>query len=326
MNEQKGPEERKITFGPIPSRRLGRSLGIDIVPLKTCTYNCVYCQLGPTLKTTVERKPFYSKETVLKAIDEALSDNPGGVDMLTFSGSGEPTLNSEIGGIIRGIKSTFSVPVAVLTNGSLLDRPDVQEDLAPADIVLPSMDGWTEDIFKKINRPNSSLKLDNILRGLESFRKMAQGEIWLEVLFIRGINDSESDRPGLLSMVERIDPDRIQINTVARPPSAKWALPAKWENLEAIKEALGPKAEIVVPYRKVAEKHITDRIEERTVEMVLRRPVCAEDLVESFGLGIDEAKNVLETLSERYDWVAETHGDRVYVRLPVSEDTEAPPE
>ena len=305
----------RITFGPIPSRRLGRSLGIDVIPLKTCTHNCVYCQLGTTRRTTVRRREFRTVQEVVSAVGEALREGPR-ADVLTFSGSGEPTLHKGLGEMIQALKERFSLPVAVLTNGALLYRADVRKELKRADVVLPSLDGWTQEMFQRINRPHPSLRLDALLEGLEAFRKIFHGELWLEVLFVGGINDDPLDLPELIHWVRRIQPDRIQVNTVVRPPAEPWARPVGRERLEEICSALGPEAEVIVPYRRDAERTARRGLEDRVVEMVRRRPLTSEDLVATLGMGKGEAEELLERLAQRHRWVRERRGSDLFYRSP----------
>jgi len=305
----------KIAFGPVPSRRLGRSLGIDVIPFKTCTYDCVYCQLGPTRRLSIRRRPFRRVQEVVAAVGEALEERPQ-VDVLTFSGSGEPTLQLGLKAMIRALKGEFSLPVAVLTNGALLYRADVRDEIGDADLVLPSLDAWTDEMFQAINRPHPGLRLKAILEGLVAFRRAFSGSLWLEVLFVRGINDDPRELPGLLEWVERIRPERVHINTVVRPPSEPWALPVPSERLEEIVSAMGPVAEIVAPFRGEAERALKRGLEERVEEMVQRRPVTPEDLVAVLGLRIEEARETLDRLASRRGWVKELRGGDLYYRRP----------
>ncbi|MGQ9653359.1 MAG: radical SAM protein [Thermodesulfobacteriota bacterium] len=305
----------KIVFGPVPSRRLGRSLGIDVIPLKTCTYDCIYCQLGPTRRLSVRRRPFRRLQEVVAAVEEALEDRPD-VDVLTFSGSGEPTLQLTLKAMIRALKARFPLPVAVLTNGALLYRADVRDELREADLVLPSLDAWTEEMFQAINRPHPGLRLGAILEGLVAFSKTFPGRLWLEVLFVRGMNDDPKALPGLIQWVERIRPDRLHINTVVSTPSEPWALPVERERLEEIRSTLGPVAEIVVPYRREAERALRGAVDERVKEMLRRRPLTAKDLAATLGLGVEEARETLDRLANRHGWVKETRGRDVFYRMP----------
>ena len=198
----KSSAEKKYIFGPVPSRRLGRSLGVDLVPYKTCTFDCIYCDLGRTTHKTTFRQPFVSPEEIQKELELTLSVLDKKPDFITLSGSGEPTLNSNIGEIIRGVKEITSIPVAVLTNSSLLTLEEVRKDLLEADLVLPSLDAITPSLFEYINRPHSSLRIEEILSGLIQFRKQYRGQIWLEILFCRGVNDGKDEIEKLKEAIE----------------------------------------------------------------------------------------------------------------------------
>jgi wyosine [tRNA(Phe)-imidazoG37] synthetase (radical SAM superfamily) len=241
------------------------------------------------------------------------------VNVLTFSGSGEPTLHTGLDEFIRTIKADFSLPVTVLTNGALLSRSTVRNELRDADIVLPSMDAWSERTFRRINRPHPGIRLNAVLTGLETFRRSFQGQIWLEILFVRGINDGDRDLSRLFHQVERIQPDKIQLNTVMRPPAESWVRPLSRQRLEEIRSALGSRAEIIVPFRGEVEIGRLKGMEKQVVEMVNRRPVSREDLVDILGIGPEEAMGVLGKLAELYGWVRMSHGGRLYFRNAFSE-------
>ena len=182
----------KYIYGPVPSRRLGFSLGVDIIPYKVCTLDCIYCQLGKTAHQVVRRQTYFRADDVLEELGDFLSKNPH-IDFITFSGSGEPTLNSELGVMIKKLKSMSSIPVAVLTNGTLLSMEDAREDLMGADVVLPSLDAASQHVFKRINRPHESLEIAKIINGLKNFRNMYKGQIWLEIMLVRGVNDNRDE-------------------------------------------------------------------------------------------------------------------------------------
>ncbi|MBM3312523.1 MAG: radical SAM protein, partial [Candidatus Aminicenantes bacterium] len=225
------------TYGPVPSRRLGYSLGVDLLPFKTCSMDCVYCQLGPSPRTTMRRREFAPVEAVLADIRAALRRDPQ-IEAVTFSGSGEPTLHAGLGTIIAAVKKATDVPVVVLTNGSTLSRPSVRKALAPADIVVPSLDAATERVFKKINRPHRSLTAAKTIDGLAAFRKSYRGQIWLEILFVKGVNDGPAHLRALRKAIARIRPDRVQLNTVYRPPAVRSARPLSEAELERMKPFL----------------------------------------------------------------------------------------
>ena len=241
-------ERRRHTFGPVPSRRLGRSLGVDLVPMKTCTLDCVYCQLQATSRHTLERRRFVDPEQVLDEV-RAVREAVAAVDTLTLSGSGEPTLSSDLGLILRGLAEVFPARRAVLTNGTLLSRPELREELAAADLVMPSMDAVTEAAFRAVNRPAPGLTLQDHLRGVELFCRDHPGEIWLEILLVAGLNDDEAHLSALAAFLPRLRVDRVQLNTVVRTPTERaLARPVSAPRMEAIRGRLAedhPRVEII---------------------------------------------------------------------------------
>jgi wyosine [tRNA(Phe)-imidazoG37] synthetase (radical SAM superfamily) len=280
-------------YGPVPSRRLGFSLGVDILPYKTCSFDCVYCQLGRTPKKTYRRGNFFSAEDILSQIKKVIAAGRK-LDYITFSGSGEPTLNTEIGKLIRQIKKTTSIPVAVLTNSSLLPQKSVRQALLAADLVVPSLDAATADAFRKVNRPHPSLRLKKIIEGLEKFRGEFKGKIWLEIMLVKGINDSPSDIKALKKAIVRIKPDKIQLNTVVRPPAEKWVRPVSRKELEDIKNKLGGRAEVVVDFKEKAQTRSADDLEEAILSIGRRRPLTRKDLLEVLG---QDKKEILKSLN-----------------------------
>ena len=224
----------KYVYGPVPSRRLGFSLGVDVVPYKTCTLDCIYCQIGRTTQKTLDRRPYAQKADILKEVKEVLNRRQQ-IDYITFSGSGEPTLNSDIGALIKEVKACTSLPVAVLTNGTLLFMEDVQKDLLNADIVLPSLDAASLQVFRRVNRPHHSLKIETILDGLKRFRKLYRGRIWLEIMLIKGFNDNAEELLSIRNAVSEIQPDRVYLNTVVRPPSEIYAKPLRSDEMMIVK-------------------------------------------------------------------------------------------
>jgi wyosine [tRNA(Phe)-imidazoG37] synthetase (radical SAM superfamily) len=235
----------KYIFGPVPSRRLGRSLGIDLVPYKTCTFDCIYCDLGRTTHKTASRQSYVPPEEIHDELERALSDSEKRPDFVTLSGSGEPTLNNAIKEVIRGVKEITSLPVAVITNSSFLSLEEVRKDVAKADLVVPSLDAVTPALFEYINRPHPSLNIKQIVAGLIQFRRQYRGQIWLEILFCRGVNDSREEVEKMRAVIERIEPDRIQLNTPVRPPAEDFAFPLTLAQLEEIRGRFGDKAEII---------------------------------------------------------------------------------
>ena len=292
----KSPLKPKYIFGPVPSRRLRRSLGIDLIPYKTCTFDCIYCDLGRTTHKTTSRQSYVVSEEIQKELELSLSVLDKKPDYITLSGSGEPTLNTNIGEIICKIKEITSTPVAVLTNGSLLSMDEVREDLSEADAVLPSLDAITSALFEYINRPYSSIKIEEIISGLIQFRKQYRGQIWLEILFCRGVNDGKEEIEKLKEVIERIEPDRIQLNTPVRPPAEDFAFPLTLAQLEEIRERLGDKAEIISEFAAPLGEEFNSVKDTEILNLIKRRPCTTEDISKALGLHLDEVVKYLEKL------------------------------
>jgi len=284
----------KYVFGPVPSRRLGRSLGVDLVPYKTCTFDCIYCDLGKTTHKTPSRQSYVPPEEIQKELEFFLSVSDKKPDFITLSGSGEPTLNSNIGEIIRGVKEITSIPVAVLTNSSLLPLEEVRKGLLEADLVLPSLDAITPSLFEYINRPHSSLNIEEILSGLIQFRKQYRGQLWLEILFCRGVNDGKNEIEKLKEVIEKINPDRVQLNTPVRPPAEAFAFPLTLAQLEEIRETLGDKAEMISEFSAPMGEEFNSMKDAEILNLIKRRPCTAEDISKALGLHLGEVAKYLE--------------------------------
>jgi len=224
----------KHLFGPVPSRRLGMSLGIDLIPKKVCSLNCVYCEVGKTTKLTLDRMEYVKYEQVITELKQFMSSNPK-IDYFTFSGSGEPTLNSRIGDVLTFIKKEYpTIKTAILTNGSLLYDKNLRKELLAADVILPSLDAASQAVFKKIDRPNPALKIETYIQGLIDLRKEYKGEIWLEVLFLKGYNDTKEELDLLKQAILKIQPHSIQFNTLDRPGTVDGLFPLSKNELQAI--------------------------------------------------------------------------------------------
>ena len=307
----KNQEAASHIYGPVPSRRLGFSLGVDILPYKTCSFDCVYCQLGRTGRKSGRRRRFFPSREILLQIKEAIANNPR-IDHITFSGSGEPTLNIEIGNLIRKIKKMTDIPVVVLTNSSLLSRKSVRRALMAADIVVPSLDAAMAASFRRVNRPLPSVRVEDIVRALALFRREFKGRIWLEVMLVKGINDSASDIKALKNAVAQIRPDKVQLNTVVRPPAEKWAQPLSQRALNKIRKDLGGRAEVVVDFRRRPGSPAVPDIRRAILAMAERRPVTLEDITSSLGRKEKEVRPHLETLLRWQRISRQKHEGAVY--------------
>lgn len=269
-----------LVYGPVPSRRLGYSLGISPVPPKTCNYSCIYCQLGPTTNYTNTPKEFYPLDLILSHLKNAIYHSTLPIDHITFVGDGEPTLYSRISGIIKWIRLTFGYKykIAVLTNGSLLYRRDVQKSLAMVDVVLPSLDAVDHEMFVRINRPYRGIVFERVVRGLRNFRNRFRGEMWLEIMLLKGINDDDDCIERFAEIVEYIGPERVYLNVPIRPP----AYPnIEIPNKKRIKKALAviPNA-IALDYIEVGDFDITQysRFEDAILDITGRHPLRMEQI------------------------------------------------
>ena len=285
-------------FGPVPSRRLGISLGVDLVPMKTCTLNCIYCECGRTTKLTLDRKEYVPFEDVKEELLDYFAHHPK-PDYVTFSGSGEPTLNTRIGDVLDFIKSqNTNIPVAVLTNGTLLFQQDVRDAIKKAEMVMPSLDAATDAVFKKINRPHPKLQIETIIEGLVKFRQEYLGQMWLEVFIIPGLNDTAQELTALKLAIDKIAPDRVQLNTLDRPGTVTNIRAATQHELEHILEfwqlenaeiiAMAPKRKEILSYRRDVESTI--------LETIARRPCTLADLTKILGLHANEINKYLDVL------------------------------
>ncbi|RKX20382.1 MAG: radical SAM protein [Candidatus Zixiibacteriota bacterium] len=224
-------------YGPVPSRRLGRSLGVSLIPPKTCSYNCIYCQLGRTTHPQIERMSFFPKEDIFQEILN--SKYLESADVITFVGDGEPTLNKDLGWVINKCKEQLHLPIAVITNGSLLYLKEVREALTNADIVIPSMDAGNKKTFIRMNRPYPKLEFEKIIQGQIDFRNEYNGKFWLEVMLVNNVNDSKEELASIKEFVDKINPDRVYIMTPVRPPAESWVQSSNPENIIEAQKIIG---------------------------------------------------------------------------------------
>ena len=301
-----------LVFGPVPSRRFGRSLGVDLVPFKTCPYDCVYCQLGRTTNKTVERREWVPLTEVLSEVQQRLESEP---DYITLSGSGEPTLYSRIGELIAGIKQITSVPVAVLTNGALLSRPAVRAALQGADVIAPSLDAPHAALFDYVNRPHSSVVYEAMLSGLVELRAEYPGQIWLEVFLIAGVTAMKSEAMRLAALAERIAADRIHLNTATRPTAELYVEAVPAEQMQELAVLFGERAEVIADlvHPPIRTDAAVKGAEVR--ELLARRPCTAADVARGLAIHLNEALKYLGELVEAGDARTLRRGDHVFFQL-----------
>ncbi len=284
-------------FGPVPSRRLGQSLGVDPVPLKTCNWNCVYCQLGRSRPLTNDRKDYVPVDEIIAQVRGTLDRHKTGeIDWVTFVGSGETTLHAGLGPMIRQVKSLTPLPVAVITNGSLLYLPEVRQALAPADAVLPTLDAGNDSLYRKINRPHPQITFERIKEGLIAFRKEYLGKLWVEVMLVRGLNDTEPALREIAEILERVKPDEVHIIQPTRPPAEPWVEPPDEDGLFRARAILGGIARIIDPAAGTFDLSGSENLLDAIVGIITRHPMRESELVEALTQWSPE--DVLETLKQ----------------------------
>ncbi|MGC8502318.1 radical SAM protein [Desulfurella sp.] len=302
----------EFLFGPVPSRRLGLSLGINIIPHKTCNYNCVYCEVGKTTNLTNKRQSFYNIEDIKKDFVEHI-DKVGKFDFITFSGSGEPTLNKDLGELIKFVKSFNKAKIAVLTNGSLLYDQEVRRELYEADVVIPSLDAAIESTFKRINQPHKELNLKNIIEGLKLFTQEFSGEVWLEIVFAKGINDKKQDIEALIKAIEYIKPKKVQIGTIERPPAFNSIQKLSNDELMSIYMALKDyNVELIKPF---ADKNINfdEFLEKSVIKMISIRPCSIEELSDVFDAKNEDVDNIVTKLINEKKAFKKIFGNKEFI-------------
>ncbi|MCL6583843.1 MAG: radical SAM protein [bacterium] len=281
-----------VLFGPVLSRRLGRSLGVDMVPYKTCSFDCIYCELGRTTCKTMQRKSFLDPALIIEELKERLAYLGGQVDYITLAGSGEPTLNADLGDVVSKIKGLTTIPIAVLTNSSLLSDPEVRRELHEVDLIVPSLDAAEQDTFEQVNLPLEGIRVEEIIEGLVSLRREFRGQIWLEILLCQMINDQPRHVQHLQKAVEAISPEQIQLNTVVRPPAVQGIMPSSPERLAEIAALLGSKAVVVGQHCPAASQQgisYSRSLRKRIIEMLKRRPCTLAEIAQSAGMHPGEA-------------------------------------
>ncbi len=319
--------EKKHLYGPVPSRRLGRSYGVDITPLKVCTLDCMYCQLGKTTEKTVERRDYGPVEPILAELSEALAAGSE-ADFITIAGSGEPTLNSRLGELVDAIRKVTNTPIAILTNGTLLYREDVRADCAKADVVMPSLDAGDEQTFQRVNRPHKDISIENLISGLCAFRKEFVGQIWLEVFFVEPINTGAEQIAKIKDAIERVGPDKVQLNTAVRPTADPNIKRLDAEKLQTIAARLGPKCEVVADFSPGLRGKLIESKAEDTLgpdfavshkmaallSMLKRRPCSLNDICSGLGINRNEALKYVSDLQERGLIHSEEKDGRVFFK------------
>ncbi len=304
-------------FGPVPSRRLGMSLGVDMVPFKTCTLNCVYCECGKTTELTAERKEYIPAQALINELDARLSTAPH-LDVITFAGSGEPTLSTALSAVVNHVRTTYpQYKTAILTNSTLLHIREVRNTLMHIDYVLPSLDAVSQQTFEKINRPVATVSSTTVITGLIAFAKEYTGTLWVELFIVPGINDTNEELSLIKSVLEEIHPTRVQINTLDRPAPCEWVQPASQKQLSHIARFLLPLPVEIISRNATADPSIVNNTAtlENLYAILKRRPMTIEDVAVAMQKNINEIFSLLDELKKNYSLIAEKVGDKTFYRL-----------
>lgn len=312
----------RSVFGPVSSRRLGRSLGIDLVPFKTCSFDCIYCQLGRTTDNTMERREWVSFMDVLAELKERIACRP---DYITFSGSGEPTLYSRLGELIEAIRAMTRIPIAVLTNGSLLWQPEVRAELRNASLVIPSLDAGDAAMLEAVNRPHPDFDFEQLVEGLIALRQEFKGQYWLEVLLLAGRTANEEEVRKIADIVERINPDRVQLNTATRPPAEVYAHAAGPNRLRALAKLFHCPVDLVEDHRSKGGRAVPIIDDTGIFELIHRRPCTVDDIVDALDLHRVEVLKRLSDLQNRDLVKRRRAGRRVFFCVTANEDERSKP-
>ncbi|MFO7600760.1 MAG: radical SAM protein [Candidatus Desulfacyla sp.] len=303
-------KDRKYLFGPVPSRRFGRSLGVDLTPYKTCSLDCVFCQLGRTTDKTVERREYVNMEEVLGELDEWL-ETDGKADYITLSGSGEPTLHERFGEVLALIREKSDIPSLLLTNGTLLHLTEVREAAALASVVKVSLSAWDQASFGWVNRPHAELRFEELISGQKAFRREYTGQLWMEVFLVSGMNAMPVDVSRIAALAEEIGPDRIQLNTAIRPAAEDFAVPVSKERMAELTHLFHPQAEIIAEFSN--QKDLKSRANKESVlAMLRRRPCTAGQIAEGFGMHLNEVSKYLGNLLSTDQIRTERKGETIY--------------
>ena len=308
-------------YGPVPSRRLGRSLGIDLVLPKTCTEACVFCQIGRTSRLTIERAEYVPAHEV---IDEFRHwcDRGGEADVVTMAGAGEPTLHARFGEILAAVRDACDIPTVLLSNGTLFWRRDVRADACRAHVVKVSVSAWDQESFQRINRPHPELRFDRIMDGIREFRRTFDGRMWVEVMVLAGLNDALDAMQRIRTLVEPLRPEHVHLNTSVRPPAESWARPVDREQLARCAKVFGDAGTVIADApRGSGEKITSARPAAVDILHVLSRRACTiEDLSAGLNLPRETVAGEVEQLRDEGSIRAEQRGDKTFYLAVMASD------
>lgn len=304
----------KYLYGPVYSRRLGSSLGVDLIPYKTCSFDCVYCQLGKTTHKIIERRSFFPKKKVIEELEEFL-EREEGIDYITLSGSGEPTLNSDLPHIIEAIKKISQKPLCLITNASLFYKKEVRKALGGIDLIIPSLDAPDREIFLKINRPHRNLKFQEIIEGLIKLTEEFKGRIYLEIMLVKGINDSAVCARKFKKIISKINPQKIQINTPIRLPKEEWVKIPSLKVIDNFLKILDWDAELIKERVKRCRKLLPRNIEDDIIRLLSRRPESLSELSKTLKIRNPILLKIINSLEKKKKISCYLYRRRLFYRV-----------
>ncbi len=307
--------DNKYIFGPVPSRRLGRSLGINIIPSKICSMDCIYCEVGKTNALTMKRAAYYKSSDILQELRSNLPSLEKNIDVITITGAGEPTLNSELQEILKGIKSLTDKKVAILTNATLFDDEEVYNTLLQFDIVVPSLDAVSIDEYDAINKPHKSVNVDKIIKSLEKFSQEYKGILYLEILICKGVNDSNNNIDKLIEVSKNIKATKMQIGTVFRPPAYSSAISLSDDELLEIVNKFrksGLNAEVSGAFKNVYNNVEIGDIDTLVLNLLKMRPCTLVDIESVSGASNKDILDIIDKLIKSGEVVASSHNNETY--------------
>ncbi len=299
-------------FGIVPSRRLGRSLGISPIPISTCTYSCVYCQLGRTKNMTMQRKEYFKIDDLLEQL-MVYQDKSDQFDVITLVGEGEPTLYHPLGQLIERIKKNFDKPVALITNGSLLYLEQVHNDCLAADIVMPTLDAWDEESFTTLNRPIKQITFEKMFNGMKKFRENYLGEFYLEVMCVKGITDQGNNMSLLTKKINELNPDKCFINTPVRPPAEPWVQRCPSDFVENLRSLFKSNENIEIPDTDLFS-HTNDTYQ-AILDIITRHPLDQTSIIRFCQTRDENTKNILNQLAEDQAVEKINYEDKLFFRI-----------
>lgn len=289
------PSEYQYLFGPVPSRRLGKSLGVDLVPFKVCSFDCLYCQLGCTTVKTTERKEWVPTGQVISEIERWTRDGHT-ADAIALAGSGEPTLHSRFGEVLHFIRKAISARSVLLSNGSLFHLDEVRESAALADIVKVTLSAWDEASWERIHRHATGIRFQDMLEGFRDFRHQYPGELWIEVFVMQGINSEDAEIRKIARLANELNPQRIQLNTAVRPPTDPSVLPVNMSQMERIARLFGPTSEVIGAYEGKGSEIVSGVSERELLAIIQRHPCSLADLSAAAGVAEQKLRPIMDSL------------------------------